>query len=81
MNDVALVTLPVPRPCGLCGRPTTQYRRDLAVAFCGREEPPADWATPDDFPPVRGGHRARDAGRRRLLRRGTAPRTCPSQRT
>lgn len=61
MGELTIEQLPAPAACGLCGRPTTRYALELDMAFCGREERPADWVgrTGDFAPVMRGGGRRR----------------------
>lgn len=68
MSNLIIEQLPAPQACGLCGRPTTRYSPELKIAYCGREERPAEWTGADeDFaPPMRGGESRRGRrGRRR----------------
>lgn len=63
MSTLRIEQLPTPQRCGLCGRPTTRYSPELAMAFCGREEPPMGGQRgTGDFAPVMRGDRRR--GRR-----------------
>lgn len=57
MAELSIEHLAAPRPCGVCGRPTTRYSPELGMVFCGREEPPVDGAgATGDFTPVMRGN-------------------------
>jgi hypothetical protein len=53
--------MPVPRPCGICGRPTTQRHKMLDMPWCGRDggaSPAQREVDEDGFgPPLRGRRR------------------------
>jgi hypothetical protein len=60
--------MPMPRPCGVCGRPTTQYHTRLEMPFCGRDDASLAAAERrEEFGPVERGHvrRWQRRGRRR----------------
>lgn len=67
MSNLIIQQLPAPQACGLCGRPTTRYSPELKIAYCGREERPADrtGGSDDVAPRMQGGEHRRGLRRRR----------------
>jgi hypothetical protein len=52
--------MPTPRPCGICGRPTTQFHTRLEIPFCGRDDEALTAAgRKEDFGPIARGRTPR----------------------